>query len=110
MPLNLSFSGQAKGKKEIKQILTAGPKKSSWKVFLKKYLSKVESLPAPYNPTGTYLRHLDYEERDIWYTQFPAAAAIRETSISKDLPTDILLKTVREWTIKKVINVLENYQ
>ncbi len=92
----------------LKKIFAAGPYTVSWRQFLQNYLSLVEKLPEPYLPLGKYLKNLSMEERDIWFTQFPAAAAIRELDKLSDIPPSELLKRVREWTLSKITHILEN--
>jgi hypothetical protein len=87
--------GEARG-----QILAAGAPKTDWRVFLRDYLRALQSLPRPSSPISRYLYELDEEQRALWVTLYPAAAAFREHG-SRDLNREHhLLRRVREWSIE----------
>ncbi len=106
--LNIPSNIQRSTKSVLRKIFAAGPYTVSWRQFLQEYLSLVEKLPEPYLPLGKYLKNLSMEERDIWFTQFPAAAAIRELDKLSEVTPPELLKYVREWTLSKVKHILES--
>jgi hypothetical protein len=82
------------------QILAAGAPKNSWRVFLKEYLSGIEGLPEPSPPISRYLYELSDEQRSLWITLYPAAAAFREHDIRNLNPEHQLLRRVRDWSIE----------
>ncbi len=113
LPLQISGTRELKANKNnLPGLFAAGPYKQTWKDFLQYYQQLVMKLPEPYLPLGKYLKNLSIEERDVWLTQFPAAAAIRETPSnnpsSRSIAPSELLKEVRRWTLSKIEHILEN--
>jgi len=92
----------------VRKIFAQGPAYTSWKDFLKDYLEKVRSLKEPYFPVIKYLNDLSNTERDIWTTQYPAAASLREYAFKDDSESSALLKATREWTMAHIEELLAN--
>ncbi|MBN2551468.1 MAG: DUF115 domain-containing protein, partial [Spirochaetales bacterium] len=82
------------------RMLAAGAPKTDWRVFLRDYLRALQSLPRPSPPISRYLYELDEQQRALWVTLYPAAAAFREHD-PRDLNREHkLLRRVREWSIE----------
>ena len=84
-------------RKVIGNILAAGAPTTNWENFLQEYLSGIKALPKPYNPLSQYFHELGGNDQSLWLTQFPAAAALRESEEKR--AGFELLERVREWTI-----------
>jgi len=78
--------------------------------FLESYRDGLIKLPAPVSPSTLYLRRLSPEERDLWTTLLPSAAALRrgmgDTVIS---PPELMEKT-RSWALEIVSSELEEWE
>ncbi|UCF98784.1 MAG: DUF115 domain-containing protein [Spirochaetaceae bacterium] len=97
VPLELESSG---GGKSPGRILSAGAPKSDWRVFLKNYLTGLQALPRPASPISRYLYELNEDQRSLWVTLYPAAAAFREHSPRDGDREHRLLGRVRDWSIE----------
>jgi hypothetical protein len=81
------------------RILSGGAPKTDWRTFLKGYLTDLESLPAPSAPISRYLYELDENQKALWLTLYPAAAAFREHDPRDQSREHRLLRKVRDWSI-----------
>jgi hypothetical protein len=82
--------------------MEAGPAAGSWRGFLEAYAVKLQNLPAPSRPASSYYLRLADEQRALWATLLPAAAALRQS-----LPPDLqeghqVLTRVREWSLERI--------
>ncbi|MBA7620033.1 hypothetical protein ES703_27375 [subsurface metagenome] len=107
VPLNLPRRVDRKKNSIIGSILSAGAPKTDWRQFLQNYLLSVESLPEPYYPLSKYFSELSDEEQNLWITQYPAVATLRETPGKTHLEGTQLLKSVRKWSVSVIRRYLE---
>jgi hypothetical protein len=82
------------------QILAAGAPKMDWRTFLKMYLKGLQALPRPASPISRYLYELNEDQRSLWITLYPAAAAFREHDPGDRTEEHRLLGRVRDWSIE----------
>jgi hypothetical protein len=81
------------------RLLAAGAPVSDWRGFLEQYLDGLKSLPLPASPVSRYLFELPEEQRSLWVTLYPAAAAFREHDPQDQTREHRLLRKVRDWSI-----------
>jgi len=91
-------------------LFSAGSSNTSWLEFIEEYYKRVKKLPAPYSPINKYFKSLSFEDKNIWLTQFPAAAAIRETENIQALKGRDILQKVKLWTLSKIDRVVNQYK
>ncbi|NOY08067.1 MAG: motility associated factor glycosyltransferase family protein [Spirochaetes bacterium] len=87
-------------------LFSAGSSPSDWLDFIYEYYKKVKKLPTPFAPIDKYFKNLKSEEKNIWITQFPAAAAIRESHGIPDINSLRILEKVRLWTLSRIELIL----
>ncbi|MBN1523347.1 MAG: motility associated factor glycosyltransferase family protein [Spirochaetales bacterium] len=97
LAVQTDFSAE-KQDRNINILFTAGPAECSVKEFLLEYRNEISNLPEPKNPVINYLYGLSRAERDIWMTQFPAVAALRDYTKGAEQDGAMLLKKVKKWT------------
>ncbi len=108
VPLNLTQKIASEPRKSsiIAGILSAGAPGSEWRKFLKNYLEGLKSLPTPYYPLVEYFNSLSEQEQTLWITQYPAAAALKESTGGNIKGTEIL-ERVRDWAVSIAARYLE---
>lgn len=84
--------------------MTAGPPGCGWRSFLASYRAGLRALPPPVFPLLGYFAGLGGEERALWATLLPAAAALRASQGSGDAAR--LLERVRDWSAERVSRCL----
>jgi len=106
VPLNLE---SRHGKSGIRhgRIFAAGAPKMSWKSFLRQYRKGLEAIPAPSCPVSKYLFDLPFEQRSLWTTLYPAAAAFREHDPTDERREHLLLRRVRDWSLSVISRFLD---
>jgi hypothetical protein len=82
--------------------LEAGPAAGHWRVFLETYASGLRDLPEPVSPASSYYLRLGDEQRALWTTLLPAAAALRESFPPELRDGRQVLKRVREWSLERI--------
>jgi hypothetical protein len=82
------------------QILAAGAPRTDWRSFLREYLKGLQRLPPPSAPISRYLYDLEEEQRSLWITLYPAAAAFREHDPQDTQREHRLLLRVRDWSVE----------
>jgi hypothetical protein len=101
-----TFKMKNRKKNSINSILSQGICKKSYKDFLKEYLKCITMLPEPFLPIGIYLEKLSVNERDLWMTQLPAAAALTKYYSKQLNEQNInvveLLHRVKKWTLERI--------
>jgi hypothetical protein len=100
VPLDLRQN--SRGQEGQGQILAAGAPKRDWRTFLERYLAGLKALPRPSSPISRYLYELDDNQRALWFTLYPAAAAFREHDAHHLDDEHLLLGRVRDWSIEVV--------
>jgi len=89
------------------QILAAGAPRSDWRVFLRKYVKGLQDLPRPTKPISRYLLDLHQDQRSLWITLYPAAAAFREHDRADPAKDHLRLRKVLDWSIEVARRFLE---
>ena len=78
----------------------------TWRGFLTDYLVDLMRLPPPTVPLRKYLSELRPDQRHLWITQYPIAAALRGTTGSLQGCAASDLHNAREWAAEKISAVL----
>lgn len=102
LPLSMGSPKKQPAGPQVSHLFSQGPCGVSWKEFLEKYQSDIEKLNEPNFPVADYLNSLSHFEKDLWTTQYPAAASIREHLFKGNSDQSKLLKATRQWTIDRV--------
>ena len=80
-------------------ILSAGRYSTDWKSFLSSYKEKLLNLPVPEGSPTVYFSKLEYPDKDIWTTLFPAAAVLRKKYKETGRSSSDILIEIREWAL-----------
>jgi len=89
------------------KILAAGAPRSDWREFLRNYVKGLQDLPRPTRPVSRYLLDLGEDQRSLWITLYPAAAAFREHDPGDAAKEHLRLRKVRDWSIEVARRFLE---
>lgn len=98
LPIQIKPEVKRRKRDVIGQIFSAGAPSCDWKSFLSSYLAGVKGLPKPVQPLGNYFRELSDNQRTLWVTLYPAAAALKNHYANRQISGVELLNQVREWT------------
>lgn len=110
-PLNIKEANHPLSKTgTFHTLFSAGRSEKSWLEFIEEYHKKVRLLPPPYSPINKYFKSLSSEDKNIWLTQFPAAAAIRETEDIHELKDTDILEKVKVWSLSKIDRIVNQYR
>jgi hypothetical protein len=103
LPLQLP-TPPAAGRHGTGRIMAAGAPLVPWRSFLERYLEGLRALPEPEPPLSRYLQKLPEEQRALWLTLLPAAAALRERLHRQGHE---LLREVQSWSVGMVSRCLD---
>ncbi|MBI9103429.1 MAG: motility associated factor glycosyltransferase family protein [Spirochaetales bacterium] len=84
------------------QFFGSGPADCSWKEFLSLYYARLIALPTPTSPLAGYFEQISPDNRALWLTLFPAAAAIRKQYSKQIIGTSDILKMAYTWSIDTI--------
>ena len=75
------------------------PESMDWRMFLRSYVDGLIALPSPRLLIGRYWADLSEDDRLLWMTQLPAAAAIGSKPESRGNSPSATLEMTRNWTV-----------
>lgn len=87
-------------------LLGPGAACSSARTFLQGYADAVRRLPSPEVSVSAYLAKLDEEERDVFTTLLPAAAAVRKRE--NGLEASRVIEAVKSYSLRELERVISS--
>jgi hypothetical protein len=107
IPLSINRKVTPDTRSHIFSLFAQGKAKMGADQFLEKYRNGIEALPVfGSSHVGTYLRNLDVEDRRVFITLLPQAAAIKHRR--SGLSTPELVEAVKRYCVDKIDKVLNN--
>jgi hypothetical protein len=105
-PIRIYQTGGPK-KTRIPRIFAAGPARNSAGAFLREYRTRINALPAPGQHIPAYIARLNEEDRAVFTTLLPQAAAIkrREPGLG---PAEII-EAARDYSVREIDRLTGNW-
>lgn len=103
-PVNIDIKPKQILFNNITTIFSGARAKMGAYEFLSDYKSRLESLPVPKTNIAQYNFELDNEQRIIWVTLLPVAAALKQRE--KITTTNILISRVKDYCINEIKRAL----
>jgi hypothetical protein len=91
----------------FKKVLSAGPPRFEWRSFLRSYRDNLIDLPFAGESIAQYFSSLDSNQKGLWLTLFPAAAAFRNEMEDEVIRSGLLLEKVKNWSIETLDHYLQ---
>ncbi len=91
-PVNTQHSSEV-------SLFAAGNSRTDWRNFLRSYKDRLINLNVPDTPPSNYFSMLEFTDKDIWTTLFPAAAALRKKYKDVEIKSSDILMETRGWAL-----------